>query len=35
MSDESLTNKIYQELVDGLKTGLHWSHLLANHVTKW
>ncbi len=31
MDDESLTNKIYQELVDGLKTGLDWPHFLAEY----
>ena len=30
-NDESLTNKIYHELVDGLRTGLDWAHLLAKH----
>jgi len=27
----SLTDQIYQELVDGLKTGLDWPHFLAEH----
>jgi len=27
----SLTEQIYQELVDGLKTGLDWPHFLAEH----
>jgi chromosome segregation ATPase len=31
MEDKSLTDKIYQELVDGLKTGLDWTHFLAEH----
>ena len=31
MDDKSLTDKIYQELVDGLKTGLDWTHFLAEH----
>jgi chromosome segregation ATPase len=31
MDDRSLTDKIYQELVDGLKTGLDWTHFLAEH----
>ena len=31
MDDKSLTDKIYQELVDGLKTGLDWPHFLAEH----
>jgi len=29
----SLTNKIYQELVDGLKTGLDYTHLQAKYGT--
>jgi vacuolar-type H+-ATPase subunit I/STV1 len=31
MDDKSLTDKIYQELVDGLKTGLDWPHFLAKY----
>ncbi|GAH56414.1 unnamed protein product, partial [marine sediment metagenome] len=31
--DVSLTDKIYQELVDGLKTGLDWTHFLAEYGT--
>jgi len=31
MDDKSLTDKIYQELVNGLKTGLDWPHFLAEH----
>ena len=31
MDDKSLTDKIYQELVDELKTGLDWTHFLAEH----
>jgi len=31
MDDKSLTDKIYQELVDGLETGLDWPCLLAKH----
>ena len=27
----SLTDEIYAELVDGLKTGLDWPHFLAKH----
>ncbi len=30
-NDLSLTDKIYAELVDGLKTGLDWPHFLAKH----
>ncbi len=31
MDDESLTNKIYQELVDGLRTGLDYTHFQAKY----
>jgi len=32
MDDKSLTDKIYQELVDGLKTGdLDWTHFIAKY----
>lgn len=32
MDDKSLTDKIHQELVDGLKTGdLNWTHFIAKH----
>ena len=27
----SLTDEIYAELMDGLKTGLDWTHFLAKH----
>jgi len=27
----SLTDEIYNELVDGLKTGMDWTHFLAEH----
>lgn len=31
MDDKSLTDKIYDELADGLKTGLDWTHFIAKH----
>ena len=31
MEDKTLTDKIYQELLDGLKTGLDWTQFLAKH----
>jgi len=31
MDDKSLTDEIYAELVDGLKTGLDWTQFLAKH----
>jgi len=31
MDDESLTSKIYQELVDGLRTGLDYTHFQAKY----
>ncbi len=31
MEDKTLTDEIYQELADGLKTGLDWTQFLAKH----